>query len=240
MSRVQIEACPVSVDAALIADGLGIEPALVQPLMREGQITSMCEHGLDRDAGRYRLTFFHGNQRFGLVIDAAGNILERSTGKGVSREVDHMTVETRPDLARAMIEQAADAIIFADTLGVIQIWNQAAAVTFGFESAEAIGQSLDLIVPEHLRPAHWHGFHRAMDAGHTRLAGRPVITRALHKNGQRLYVEMSFAVVRAPTGTIAGSVAVARDATSRVEQEKLQRERSRPGEHSAMPKPPSA
>lgn len=79
MSSVEIEQCAVSIDAAIIAAGFAIEPALVQPLMREGQITSLCEHGVDRDAGRYRLTFFHGKQRFRLMIDAAGNILERST-----------------------------------------------------------------------------------------------------------------------------------------------------------------
>ena len=79
MSRVEIEACDVSIDAAIIAAGFGIDPALVQPLMREGLITSLCERGLDADAGQYRLTFFHGKQRFRLVTDATGNILERST-----------------------------------------------------------------------------------------------------------------------------------------------------------------
>ena len=150
-----------------------------------------------------------------------------------------MISEIQPDLARAMIEQAADAIIFADTHGVIQIWNQAAAVTFGFEATEAVGQSLDLIIPKHLRVAHWAGFHRAMESGKTRLAGRATLTRAMHRSGQRLYVEMSFAVVRGPTGTIVGSVAVARDATLRVEEERSRRERSREGEHNAIAKPSS-
>ncbi|MGH7880159.1 MAG: DUF6522 family protein [Candidatus Binataceae bacterium] len=76
---MEVEQCAVSLEAAIIAEGFGIEPALVQPLMREGQITSLCEHGVDRDAGRYRLTFFYGKERFRLVTDAAGNILERST-----------------------------------------------------------------------------------------------------------------------------------------------------------------
>ena len=79
MSRVEIEACNVSIDAAIIAAGFAIDPARVQALMREGLITSLCERGLDADAGHYRLTFFHGKQRFRLVTDAAGNILERST-----------------------------------------------------------------------------------------------------------------------------------------------------------------
>ncbi len=79
MSRVEIEECGVNIDASIIAEGLAIEPARVQPLMREGRLTSVCEHGRDRDAGRYRLTFFLDKQRFRLVTDGAGNILERST-----------------------------------------------------------------------------------------------------------------------------------------------------------------
>ena len=138
-----------------------------------------------------------------------------------------MTSEVQPDLVRAMIDQAADAIIFADIHGVIQIWNQAAAVTFGFATTEAVGQSLDLIIPQHLRPAHWAGFHRAITSGKTRLAGRATTTRALHKGGQRLYVELSFAVVHGPAGMVVGSVAVARDATLRFEEERCRRERSR-------------
>jgi len=82
MSRVEIEACDVNIDAAIIAAGFGIDPARVQPLMRKGLITSLCERGLDADAGQYRLTFFHGKQRFRLVTDAAWNILERSTTEG--------------------------------------------------------------------------------------------------------------------------------------------------------------
>jgi hypothetical protein len=79
MSRVEIEGCDVSIDAAIIAAGFAIDPARVQALMRKGLITSLCERGLDGDAGQYRLTFFHGKQRFRLVTDAVGNILERST-----------------------------------------------------------------------------------------------------------------------------------------------------------------
>ena len=79
MSRVEIEECSVNIDASIIAEGFEIEPALVQPLMREGRLTSVCEHGRDQDAGRYRLTFFLDKQRFRLMTDAAGNILERST-----------------------------------------------------------------------------------------------------------------------------------------------------------------
>lgn len=78
MSGVKFEDGAFSVDAALIADGLGLEPALVQARMREGKITSLCERGNGEDAGRFRLTFFHARRRLRLVIDEAGNVIERS------------------------------------------------------------------------------------------------------------------------------------------------------------------
>ena len=77
-SRVDFDGETFSVDAALIADSLGIEPAIVQPLMREGRITSRCERGIDEDVGRYRLTFFHGRLRAHLVVDADGTLISRS------------------------------------------------------------------------------------------------------------------------------------------------------------------
>jgi hypothetical protein len=79
MSRVEMVECDVSVDAAIIAAGFAIDARLVRDLMRKGLITSLCERGLEGEAEQYRLTFFHGKQRFRLVTDADGNILERST-----------------------------------------------------------------------------------------------------------------------------------------------------------------
>lgn len=127
------------------------------------------------------------------------------------------------ELLQAMLEQTADAVVFADVEGVIRIWNKAAERLFGFGAAEAVGASLDLIVPERLRAAHWNGYRRAMASGATRLDGRPTITRGLHRSGQRLYVEMTFAVVRGASGAVAGSIAVARDATARYEAERGRR-----------------
>jgi hypothetical protein len=79
MSTIAFEQGAFSVDADIVAAGLVIEPAFVQPLMRDGQITSVCERGTGEDAGRYRLTFFHGNRAFHLVVDEEGQIIERST-----------------------------------------------------------------------------------------------------------------------------------------------------------------
>lgn len=123
-------------------------------------------------------------------------------------------------LGELILELTADAVIYSDRFGTIERWNLAAAAMFGYPTAEALGQSLDLIIPEHLRAAHWRGFEAAVASGATRLHGRPTLTRAEHKSGRKLYVEMSFALVSDGDGTVLGSVAVARDVTERIRREK--------------------
>jgi PAS domain S-box-containing protein len=92
---------------------------------------------------------------------------------------------------------------------------------FGYSAEEALGQSVELIVPHHLRGAHWSGFDNAMTKGATKLQGRPTLTRALHKSGRRLYVEMAFAIVKGDIeNEVLGAVAVARNVTERVERER--------------------
>lgn len=82
-------------------------------------------------------------------------------------------------------------------------------------------QDLDLIIPEHLRAAHWRGFDAAIANGVTKLQGLPTLTRATHKTGRKLYVEMTFALVKEQAGgTALGAVAVARDVTERIEQQR--------------------
>lgn len=122
-------------------------------------------------------------------------------------------------ITKAIVEQMAEALIFATVDGKIALWNQGATLLFGFDRDEAIGQSLDLIIPPHLRNAHWAGFDAAIRTGQLKLNGKPTLTRALHKTGRRLYVEMSFALVEASHG-ILGSVSVARDVTERIERER--------------------
>ena len=126
-------------------------------------------------------------------------------------------------LDQRLVDQVAEALIYANTQGLIERWNAAAEKVFGFTAAEALGQNLDLIIPEHLRKAHWNGFDKAIENRTLRLDGRATLTRGLHKSGRKLYVEMSFALVRDDAGTPLGSVAVARDVTERVEREKAAR-----------------
>ena len=130
-------------------------------------------------------------------------------------------MEEQSKLAERIIDHVADAIISTDRSGAVIRWNHAATALFGYSAEEVLGQSVELIIPEHLRAAHWSGFDAAMARGATKLEGRPTLTRAIHKSGRRLYVEMTFAVVKGDTESeVLGAVAVARDVTERVERER--------------------
>ena len=136
-------------------------------------------------------------------------------------------MEEQSKLAELILDQVADAVICINHSGAIMRWNPACTVLFGFSAEEALGQSVDLIIPEHLRAAHWRGFDAATASGVTKLDGRPTLTRALHKAGRRLYVEMTFAIVKSDTESeVLGSVAIARDVTERVERERAARRSS--------------
>lgn len=117
-----------------------------------------------------------------------------------------------------------EAMLLADRDGVIQIWNPAAEAMFGFAAAEAVGQSLDLIIPEGMRQPHWDGYHQAIANGATKHKGGSMVTRSLHKSGQRLYVDVSFAIVKNASGEVIGAAAVARDVTERYLKEKSQQQ----------------
>ena len=136
-------------------------------------------------------------------------------------------MEEQSKLAERILDQVADAVICANPAGTMIRWNHACSALFGYSAEEALGQSIELIIPENLRAAHWSGFDAAMTKGATKLAGRPTLTRAVHKSGRRLYVEMSFAIVKGDAESeVLGAVAVARDVTERVERERAARQSS--------------
>jgi PAS domain S-box-containing protein len=123
-------------------------------------------------------------------------------------------------LYKAIVDQAPDAIIFADPQGRIRLWNAGAEFIFGFCSAEALDQRLDLIIPEDLRKAHWAAFEFAMKAGHTKYGHKVMTTRSMNKKGERIYVNLSFSIVLDESGTPIGAMAQARDFTARYLEEK--------------------
>ena len=131
------------------------------------------------------------------------------------------SMEERSKLAERILDHVADAVISTDRSGAITRWNHASTALFGYSTEEALGQSVELIIPEHLRAAHWSGFDAAVKNGATKLEGRPTLTRAQHKSGRRLYVEMTFAIVKDVTEKkVLGAVAMARDVTERIERER--------------------
>jgi len=119
------------------------------------------------------------------------------------------------NLFQAIVEQAPDAIIFADRDGAIRVWNRGAESIFGYAAAEVLGKSLDVIIPERLRGAHWEGFRRAIDTGQTKYGNRVLTTRSVHKHGGKLYVDLSFGLVKDGAGAVSGALAVGRDSTAR-------------------------
>jgi PAS domain S-box-containing protein len=126
-----------------------------------------------------------------------------------------------------LVEQAPDAVIFADREGVVRVWNAAAERVFGFAASEAIGRELNIIIPESLRDAHWTGYDRALAAGDTKYRGQSLPTKALRADGSTIYVELSFAIVRDRDGAVIGALAHARDITERFERDRQLRRRLR-------------
>jgi len=127
------------------------------------------------------------------------------------------------ELAGLIVEQSPDAVIFASTDGVIQVWNGAAAEMFGFKASEAIGKDLNIIIPEQFQETHWKGFDRAIEAGETKYKGRALPTKALKAGGETFYVELSFAIIKDASGKPIGALAHARDINERFEQDRANR-----------------
>jgi len=122
-----------------------------------------------------------------------------------------------------ILRSMPEALIFCDLEGIIRVWNGGAEKVFGWSAAEAVGQSLDLIIPERMRKAHWDGFNQALARGGVKPGRTSMITRSLHKSEEFIYVDMSFEMVRDEAGQMLGSLAVARDATKRFNDEKALR-----------------
>lgn len=119
------------------------------------------------------------------------------------------------DICKAIVEQTPEAIIFSDREGAIRLWNVGAEFMFGHMAADVMGKSLDVIIPERLQRAHWDGFNRAMETGVAKYVHKVLTTRSMHKNGTKLYVDLSFVLLRDRGGQVVGALAVGRDCTSR-------------------------
>jgi PAS domain S-box-containing protein len=128
------------------------------------------------------------------------------------------------DLA-ALVEAAGDAIVIADADGRIRLWNPAAERIFGFPAADVLGQSLDLIIPERYRARHWDGYREVMQTGVTRYGTEVLRVPALRKDGQRISIAFTVALLKADDGRVTGIAAIVRDETRRWEDEQVLRRR---------------
>jgi PAS domain S-box-containing protein len=122
-------------------------------------------------------------------------------------------------LAQAVLAGSGDAIIATDRAGVIRFWNPGAARIFQFSEQEALGQSLDLIIPERLRARHWTGYRDFIATGRSRYGdGDLLAVPGVRKDGTRLSLEFTIVALRDAGGAIGGVAALMRDVTARFEE----------------------
>ena len=128
-------------------------------------------------------------------------------------------MDTTLDL-KQLVAAVGDGIIVCDAGGAIVLWNAAATRIFGFGAEEAIGKSLDLIIPERQRQRHWDGYSKTMATGETRYGNDVLRVPALHKEGKPLSIAFTVAMLYHPDRSVSAIVAVVRDETARFAEER--------------------
>src|SRR5712691_2565253 len=124
-------------------------------------------------------------------------------------------------IAQALLASGGDAIVATDRDGIIRHWNPGAERIFGHSAAEAVGKSLDLIIPEQLRARHWEGYRHVMQTGHSRYGeGDLLAVPGLRKDGSRVSLEFIVAMIRNEAGETVGVAAILGGVTARVEEMK--------------------
>jgi PAS domain S-box-containing protein len=122
-------------------------------------------------------------------------------------------------LTEAILETASDAIIATDAGGLISFWNPGAVRIFGFTAKEAVGNSLDLIIPDNLRTRHWTGYNRVMATGESHYGqGDLLSVPGLTKDGRRISVEFTIVLLHDEVRKLVGTAAILRDVTKRFEE----------------------
>ncbi|MEZ0354333.1 PAS domain S-box protein [Mycobacterium sp. pR1184] len=132
---------------------------------------------------------------------------------------------TDPDwIAQMVLSASPEAIVVCDADGIIRLWNSGAHRMFGYSARDAIGQSLDIIIPEKLQKRHWDGYHKTMATGQTRYGDKLLSVPATHQDGHRLSIEFSVALLQRDGHTV-GISAIMREVTERRNDERALRAR---------------
>jgi len=129
--------------------------------------------------------------------------------------------------AATLLHETPDAVVYADAQGLIRFWNTGAERIFGHLATEALGQSLDIVIPQAQRQRHWDGYHKTMATGTTRYgAGDLLSVPAVRKDGSRISIEFTVTPFHDAAGNMIGIAAIMRDVTRRFEEMKALRQRA--------------
>ena len=131
-----------------------------------------------------------------------------------------MFLPTHGWLCQKIVDESHVAIIFGDKEGKILLWNSGAEEMFGWTATEAVGQSMDMMIPEKHRARHWEGYDRVMQTGITKYGRNLLAVPAQTKEGRRISVEFNISLLRSPEGEIIGAAATMQDVTARWERDK--------------------
>jgi len=134
-------------------------------------------------------------------------------------------VLAHPALCEGIVDQSSVAIIFGDREGIIRLWNTGAEAMFGWTAGEAIGKSMDMIIPEKHRARHWDGYDRVMETGVTKYGQSVLAVPALTKDARKISVEFNVVLLKDAEGRVLGIAATMQDVTARWEQDKALRAR---------------
>ncbi|MEY4427033.1 MAG: hypothetical protein RL535_1331 [Pseudomonadota bacterium] len=126
---------------------------------------------------------------------------------------------------QALVTSAGDGIMASDSQGLITLWNPACTRMFGFTEADALGKSLDLIIPQRQQKPHWDGYHKTMETGKTKYGNDVLRVPAVHKDGHTLSIAFTVSMLYNPDGTVSAIVAVIRDESVKFAQERALKKR---------------
>jgi PAS domain S-box-containing protein len=137
---------------------------------------------------------------------------------------------------KQLVEAIGDAVVVCDAAGAITVWNDAAVRMFGFTREDALGKSLDIIIPERQRPRHWQGYEKTMSTGQTRYGSDLLRVPALHKDGHTLSIAFTVAMLHDEESKVKAIVAIIRDETKRWGEERQLKARVAQLEAAAAPR----
>lgn len=170
-----------------------------------------------------------------VLLGHYGAILAAQSAAGKSPADTRPSGDPLDEWSRTIIARAPDAILAADASGSIRLWNHGAERIFGIPADRALGQSLDLIIPETLRPRHWEGWAKVMRTGESRYGAELLRVPALRGDGSRFSAEFSIVMLGGEAGKPAGVAAILRDVSEQWAREKLLKEQLAAGREQTSP-----